>query len=93
MLEGALANGISVFFLLVACFLLYMLYSLHLGIGHAISVFVAQLMQRNAHKIEVLFDRTPPTAPQSLIGGPAPPSNASQTITTVLPHETYNGTL
>ena len=62
----------SVFGLLVACFLLYMLYSLHLGIGHAIRVFVAQPMQRMAHKIEVLIDRTPPSAPQSLIGGPAP---------------------
>jgi hypothetical protein len=40
------------------------LHNAHLGIRRS--------MERTGHKIEVWLDKTPPTAPQSLVGGPAP---------------------
>ena len=62
----------GIFVVLIASFLLYMLYSLHVGIGRGIGVRVAHFMETSARTIEVWFDTTPPTAPQSLSGGPAP---------------------
>jgi len=62
----------SVFLVLVICFVLYRLYSLHLGIRHDIGITVAHLMEWSSQKIEVWLDKTPPTAPQNLSGGRAP---------------------
>jgi hypothetical protein len=63
---------ISIFVVLVACLSLYVLYSLHLGIGRGISIPVVQFVEGLATKIQVLVDRTPPTAPGKLSGGTAP---------------------
>ena len=63
----------SIFFLILTiCFSIYILYSLHLGIGHGISIRLTQLVERTSHKVEVWLDKAPPSAPQYLRFGPAP---------------------
>ena len=58
----------SIFLVLVVCFVIYILPSLHLGIRSS----AIQLIERAGQKIEVWLDKSPPTAPQRLSGGPAP---------------------
>ena len=62
----------GIFLVLVACLLLYILYSLHLGIGRGLGASVVHLTERLIQKVEDFVDRTPPTAPHKLTGGPAP---------------------
>jgi hypothetical protein len=55
----------GIFLVLVTLFLLY---KAHLGIGHRLKVNAS----RELTKAEVLLDKTPPSAPANLTGGPAP---------------------
>jgi hypothetical protein len=75
---------LTVFLVLMACFLLYLLYSLPLEIGPGIGASVAHFMGRLGTKVQALLDTSPPTPPQNLSGGAAP------TIQRVARY--YNGT-
>jgi len=89
----------SIFVVLVACLTLYILYSLHLGIGRGISLPVIHLMERVVNKIEVLVDKSPPTAPLNVSGGPAPAiqrvasyyNDAHVTMHTMAPFDSTGG--
>src|SRR5271156_989132 len=66
--RSSLRRTVGIFLVLVACLVLYALYSLHLGIRSRIRSAV----ESTGQKIEVWLDRTPPTTPQNLRAGPAP---------------------
>src|SRR5271170_391719 len=67
-LGSPLRRAVGIFLALAVCLVLYILYSLHLGIGSQIKSAIVSTGQ----KIEVWLDRTPPTTPQNLRAGPAP---------------------
>jgi hypothetical protein len=67
-----LRKAAATFLVLMICFLLFIVYTLHLGIGRKVSTAVAHLMEISTHKVQVWLDKTPPTPPQNLSGGSAP---------------------
>jgi len=62
-----LRKAASIFIVLIVFSLLYLLHGLHLGIERSIVHHVSGVAQ----KIEILVDKTPPTAPESLSGSSA----------------------